>query len=112
MSDPANAGTGWSRYRRVKQILDNAAGSACPSYQGRERFWNLPLPEFLEVVIYGVRMIAPAMPAPLQRPAALTMLPVAPATGSCCHSDPAPNADVTTTRCRQAEGAAEHRVPE
>src|SRR2546423_389213 len=51
-----------TRYERVKQILNVAQGSANPSYQGYHQFWNLPIAEFLEIVIYGVRMIAP-MPA-------------------------------------------------
>ena len=50
----------WSRYQRVKQILNRAQGSVCPSYQGYGKFWQLPLAEFLTVEIYGVRMIAPA----------------------------------------------------
>lgn len=49
-----------SRYTRVREILDAAAGTANPNYQGRGRFWNLPLDQFREVEIYGVRMIAPA----------------------------------------------------
>jgi len=49
-----------SRYQRVKQILNEAQGDACPDYQGYGRFWELPLERFLEVTIYGVRMIAPA----------------------------------------------------
>src|SRR5438105_11540081 len=62
-----------TRYQRVKDILNNAQGAACPSYQGYHHFWELPLDEFLEVTIYGIRMIAPAgtdafceqnMPAP------------------------------------------------
>jgi tyrosinase len=47
-------------YQRVKQILNEAAGDAQPSYQGYGKFWELPLSEFLEVTIYGVPMIAPA----------------------------------------------------
>src|SRR5271165_1770855 len=46
-------------YQRVKQILNEAAGDAQPSYQGYGKFWELPLSEFLEVTIYGVRMISP-----------------------------------------------------
>src|SRR5215210_6353771 len=49
-----------SRYQRVQEILSEAAGGVCPSYQGYGKFWRLPLAEFLEVTIYGVRMIAPA----------------------------------------------------
>ncbi len=47
-----------TRYERVKEILNEAQGDANPSYQGHKRFWNLPLEEFLQVTIYGVRMIA------------------------------------------------------
>src|SRR5437660_4595857 len=47
-----------SRYEQVKAILDEAQGDANPSYQGHKRFWNLPLEEFLQVTIYGIRMIA------------------------------------------------------
>jgi len=47
-----------TRYQRVKDILNQAQGAACPSYQGHHRFWELPLNEFLEVTIYGIRMIA------------------------------------------------------
>src|SRR5690348_3466972 len=72
-----------TRYQRVKDILTNAQGEACPSYQGYHRFWELPLDEFLEVTIYGIRMIAPTgpdnfcdenMPAPRA------------SRGSCCES--------------------------
>ena len=52
-----------SRYERVMRILNEASGDAHPSYQGHDRFWNLPLREFLEVTIYGVRMVAPAVEA-------------------------------------------------
>ncbi len=50
----------WSRYDRVKQILDEASGDVHPSYQGHDRFWNLPHAQLLEVKLYGIRMIAPA----------------------------------------------------
>jgi tyrosinase len=53
-----------SGYQRVRQILNDASGDAHPSYQGYDRFWNLPHSELLEVVIYGVRMIAPAAGQP------------------------------------------------
>lgn len=49
-----------SRYQRVKEVLDAAAGSSTADYQGYGRFWNLPLSQFLDVEIYGIRMIAPA----------------------------------------------------
>src|ERR1044072_4926306 len=50
--------TSKSRYEQVKRILDEAQGESNPSYQGYGRFWNLPLEQFLQVTIYGVRMIA------------------------------------------------------
>ncbi|NJL27353.1 MAG: tyrosinase family protein [Thermoanaerobaculia bacterium] len=49
-----------SRYLKVRQILDLAAGASTAEYQGFGRFWNLSLAEFLTVEIYGQRMIAPA----------------------------------------------------
>lgn len=47
-----------TRYSRVKRILNTAAGDSTADYQGLGRFWNLPYEEFLEVEVYGVRMIA------------------------------------------------------
>ena len=47
------------RYARVRQILDVAAGSAEPAYDGQGRFWNRSLPEFEATTIYGITMIAP-----------------------------------------------------
>ena len=49
-----------TRYESVRQILDRAADGATADYDGHPEFWNLPLPEFLDVEIYGIRMIAPA----------------------------------------------------
>ncbi len=48
-----------TRYEQVKQILDRAAGDGAADYDGQGQFWHLPLPQLLEVEIYGVRMIAP-----------------------------------------------------
>lgn len=70
-----------SRYRRVQEILNQAAGTASPSYQGHERFWNLPYSEFLEVKVYGVRMIAHP---PAGTGTGLSVIAAAPAK-SCCH---------------------------
>jgi tyrosinase len=83
------ASTPPSRYERVKEILDQAAAGAHPSYQGHDRFWNLPLAQFLEVKLYGVRMIAPPVPPPAG--AAFPLMAVAPAK-SCCHGEAAPTA--------------------
>ena len=53
-----------TRYERVKQILDQAAAGGTKDYDGKGLFWQMPLPQFLEVKIYGVRMIAaPKAPA-------------------------------------------------
>jgi len=71
----------WSRYQRVKAILNQAQGSITPSYQGYGRFWELPLNEFLDVSLYGVPLIAPA---------AAGTLPPTMATSSCCHCPPGP----------------------
>ena len=49
-----------TRYERVQEILDCAAGSSAADYGGRGRFWHLPLPQLLQMVIHGVRIIAPA----------------------------------------------------
>src|SRR5438128_5924807 len=58
-----------TRYERVKQILDRGAAGSSVDYDGLDAFWQLPLPQFLQVEIHGMRMIAPAE------------APVA----SCCH---------------------------
>lgn len=47
-----------TRYMKVKRILNEAAGDSTADYQGLGRFWNLPYEDFLEVEVYGVRMIA------------------------------------------------------
>ncbi|HEX7154211.1 MAG TPA: tyrosinase family protein [Thermoanaerobaculia bacterium] len=49
-----------TRYERVKEILDQAAGASTADYDGRGAFWHLPLSEFVDVQVHGVRMIAPA----------------------------------------------------
>ena len=48
-----------TRYERVKEILDSAAGTSTADYGGVGRFWDLPLDELLDVRVAGVRMIAP-----------------------------------------------------
>ncbi len=80
-----------TRYQRVMIILDQAAGTSSSSYQGHGRFWKLPLPQLLELSLYGVRLIAPA-----GNPAAVGATPVcsgvppqARPAGGCCHA-PAP----------------------
>ncbi|MEP7343084.1 MAG: tyrosinase family protein [Acidobacteriota bacterium] len=85
-----------SRYQRVQEILSEAAGGVCPSYEGYGEFWRLPLAEFLEATIYGVRMIAPAdESAPASCAEALPSNTQTasgrgetPEMNSCCHSTP------------------------
>ena len=67
-----------TRYERVKQILDQAAAGGAKDYDGKGLFWQMPLPELLEVKIYGVRMIAPPQAAPV---------------ASCCHGGTADSAE-------------------
>lgn len=90
-----------ARYERVQQILDDAAGGVCPSYQGYGRFWRLPLAEFLNVTIYGVRMIArPGASAASAASSSGAPTPSSSAGGdqpgmpvmSCCHEDSTPPA--------------------
>ncbi len=71
-----------TRYQRVKDILNQAQGANVPSYQGYHRFWELPLNQFLEVTIYGIRMIAPTGTVDFCE----QNMPAAPARGSCCES--------------------------
>ena len=52
-----------TRYEQVKQILDRAAAGGAVDYDGKGQFWNLPLPQLLEVEVYGIRMIAPVIAA-------------------------------------------------
>jgi len=61
-----------SRYRRVVEILDAAAGESRADYGGVGAFWHLDYEDFLRVEVEGVRMIAP----PQEEKAA----------GSCCCS--------------------------
>ncbi|MDX6501549.1 MAG: tyrosinase [Blastocatellia bacterium] len=58
-----------TRYEKVKQILDQGAAGSIADYGGLGPFWHLPLAQFLQVEIHGIRMIA-ADVAPLS---------------SCCH---------------------------
>ncbi len=85
-----------SRYEKVKAILDAASIGSSATYQGYDRFWNLPIAELLVLELYGVGMIAPenfAASAEQSSPvAAPTGCPhLAPPTvkeSSCCHASP------------------------
>lgn len=57
VSNPT-ATTSLTRYEKVKAILDAAAGDSTADYHGWGRFWNLPYEDFLQVEVYGIRMIA------------------------------------------------------
>jgi tyrosinase len=48
-----------TRFERVRQILDRAAGESAADYGGLGRFWHLPLAELSELRLQGVRLIAP-----------------------------------------------------
>lgn len=74
------------RYARVMSILDQAALGSTASYEGHDRFWHLPLPQLLTLMLYGVRMIAPAPPGGSGKPAGA---PEA-STASCCHASASP----------------------
>src|SRR2546421_12424719 len=89
MSDNPSNGKQFTRYERVKQILNEAAGNSTANYQGYGRFWNLPLAQFLTGKICGIPMIAPAGPAIPCGPAkSLPQIQPAAQTGSCCHHEP------------------------
>lgn len=87
-----------SRYELVKGILNDAQGTPDPSYQGHKRFWNLPLEQFLQVTIYGVRMIADAGEMDVCEDEMAGRGPG----GSCCESEPI----VDDSCCGSSESAA------
>jgi tyrosinase len=48
-----------SRYVRFREIMEAAAGTSGASYDGHDRFWNLPLDQLKHVKIYGITMLLP-----------------------------------------------------
>jgi hypothetical protein len=50
------------RWEVVRRILDSAAGFGTPNHEGQARFWNRPLPEFLQTEMGGEPIIAPPGP--------------------------------------------------
>lgn len=52
-----------TRWQRVRQILDAAAGASAADYGGVGRPWRLDLARLETVEVYGVRMIAPPQTA-------------------------------------------------
>jgi tyrosinase len=53
-----------SRRQRFRDIMEAAAGTASPRYDGYGRFWNLPLPELRAVTMYGISMMRADAGAP------------------------------------------------
>ncbi len=93
-----------TRYQRVKDILNQAQGANVPSYQGYRRFWELPLDQFLNVTIYGIRMIAPTGEADFCE----QNMPAKSAHGSCCES--AMNDEPTPAANDESAAAADSGV--
>ncbi len=58
-----------TRWQRVREILDAAAGDSAADYGGVGRPWHLPPARLETVEVYGVRMIAPAKPSLALAPA-------------------------------------------
>ncbi len=88
-----------SRYQRVKTILNTAAEGGDANYQGYGKFWERPLEQFLNVEIYGIRMIAPGPDA--------SSCPVAtPPKSGCCHHAPKPavSSPQSNQKCSAASG--------
>jgi tyrosinase len=50
------------RHQRFRNVMDAAAGSANPQYDGYGRFWNLPLSDLRDVTIYSIPMMRGAVP--------------------------------------------------
>lgn len=48
-----------SRYQRVQEILDQAAGESTADYQGFGPFWRLPYDEFIGFEIYKIPLFGP-----------------------------------------------------
>ena len=59
MPNPTSPSAQSTRYARVKQILDDAAGDSKAEYGGIGRFWQRNLDELKALSVHGVRMIAP-----------------------------------------------------
>jgi tyrosinase len=53
-----------TRFDRIRQILDAAAGDSTSNYGGVGRPWRLTRDQLLTVEVYGVRMVAPAVEEP------------------------------------------------
>jgi tyrosinase len=61
----ANASTTGTptRYQRVREILQTAAGTSKANYGGAGRFWEHSLTAFKATKVHGVAMIAPEVPS-------------------------------------------------
>ncbi len=58
MAKAVKADKATTRFERVREILDRAAGASAADYGGLGRFWHLPLSELAELRLQGVRLIA------------------------------------------------------
>ncbi|MFO0847191.1 MAG: ferritin-like domain-containing protein [Gemmataceae bacterium] len=55
---PGGPGAGRkTRFDRVREILEAAAGTGQPSHGGAGRFWNQPRAAFLQTVVYGLKVV-------------------------------------------------------
>jgi hypothetical protein len=50
------------RWEQIRRMLDGATGFGSPRHEGLARFWNLPLPEFLQVELEGEPIVASVGP--------------------------------------------------
>jgi photosystem II stability/assembly factor-like uncharacterized protein len=46
-----------TRFDRVREILEAAAGNGHPSHSGAGRFWNQPRVTFVQTVVYGLKVV-------------------------------------------------------
>jgi len=46
-----------TKFERVKQLLNDAAGVRNPSHGGKGKFWNLPLDQLKALKVLGLRVI-------------------------------------------------------
>lgn len=79
-----------TRIDRVREILDDASGEVCASYNGLGTFWHLPRRELLALKLYGIRMFAPEYEPVADTEPEPKAAEAERAAPSCCGSKPAP----------------------
>jgi len=47
------------RYSLIQRVLANASAGSNPQHTGGRRFWELPVAQFLQIQVYGQRLLAP-----------------------------------------------------